>query len=51
VYFNNKLVVYGGWTGLETTDELNAIDTKTGELYNFMYFTCMPEIMMYRRGP
>ena len=31
VYFNQKLVVYGGWTGLETTDELNAIDTKTGE--------------------
>lgn len=31
VYFNGKLVVYGGYTGQERTDELHVFDLRTSE--------------------
>lgn len=31
VYYNEKLVVHGGWTGPDQTDELNVLDIRTGE--------------------
>ena len=36
VYFNEKLVIYGGFTGLNQTDELNVFDLKTRKFENSM---------------